>query len=67
MSHLRTRDPAEAILAEAARRSSQMILLGAAGLQQRRFRRVTHDGAVRRIVAEAEQRVMIIQPAGVRA
>jgi Universal stress protein family len=67
VSHLRTRDPAEAILTEAARRNSQMILLGAAGLQQRRFRRITHDGAVRRIVAEAKQRVMIIQPAGVRA
>ena len=67
VSHLRTRDPAEAILTEAARRNSQVILLGAAGLQQRRFRRVTHDGAVRRIVAEAEQRVMIIQPPGVRA
>jgi basic amino acid/polyamine antiporter, APA family len=67
VSHVRTRDPAEAILAEASRRNSQMILLGAAGLQQHRFRRVTHDGAVRRIVAEAQQRVMIIAPAGVRA
>jgi APA family basic amino acid/polyamine antiporter len=66
VSHLRTRDPAEAILAEAARRNSQVILLGGDGLQQRRFRRVTHDGAVRRIVAEAEQRVMIIQ-SGARA
>jgi basic amino acid/polyamine antiporter, APA family len=66
VSHLRTRDPAESILSEAARRNSQVILLGAAGLQQRRFRRVTHDGAVRRIVAEAGQRVMIIQPAAVR-
>jgi basic amino acid/polyamine antiporter, APA family len=66
VSHLRTRDPAEAILTEAARRHSQVILLGAAGLQRRRFRRVTHDSAVRRIVAEAGQRVMIIQPAGVR-
>jgi basic amino acid/polyamine antiporter, APA family len=65
VSHLRTRDPAESILSEAARRNSQVILLGAAGLQQRRFRRVTHDGAVRRIVAEAGQRVMIIQPAAV--
>lgn len=66
VSHLRTRDPAESILSEAARRNSQVILLGAAGLQQRRFRRVTHDGAVRRIVAEAGQRVMIIQPAATR-
>ena len=66
VSHLRTRDPAEAILTEAARRNSQVILLGAAGLRRRRFRRVTHDSAVRRIVAEAGQRVMIIQPAGVR-
>ncbi len=33
-SHLRTRDPAESILAEADRRDSQVILLRAGGLQR---------------------------------
>jgi hypothetical protein len=66
-THLRTRDPAESILAEAARRNSQVILLGAAGLHHSRFRRIAYDLVVRRIVAEATQRVMIIQPAGAPA
>ncbi len=66
-THLRTRDPAESILAEAARRNSQVILLGAAGLHRTRFRKIAYDLVVRRIVAEATQRVMIIQPAGVAA
>jgi APA family basic amino acid/polyamine antiporter len=66
-THLRTRDPAESILAEAARRNSQVILLGADGLHRTRFRRVAYDLVVRRIVAEAKQRVMIIQPAGASA
>jgi APA family basic amino acid/polyamine antiporter len=61
-SHLRTRDPAESILAEADRRDSQVILLRAGGLQRLDVRRVTHDHAVRRIVAEARQRVMIVRP-----
>ena len=61
-SHLRTRDPAESILAEANRRDSQVILLGAGGLQRLDVRRVTYDAAVRRIVAEARQRVMIVRP-----
>ncbi len=66
-THLRTRDPAESILAEAARRNSQVILLGAAGLHHSRFRRIAYDMVVRRIVTEATQRVMIIQPAGAPA
>jgi basic amino acid/polyamine antiporter, APA family len=61
-SHLRTRDPAESILAEANRRDSQVILLRAGGLQRQDVRRVTYDHAVRRIVAEARQRVMIVRP-----
>ena len=58
----RTRDPAESILAEADRRDSQVILLRAAGLQHADVRRVAYDHAVRRIVAEARQRVMIVRP-----
>jgi APA family basic amino acid/polyamine antiporter len=61
-THLRTRDPAESILSEANRRDSQAILLGAAGLQRSSVRRVAYDHAVRRIVAEAHQRVMIVRP-----
>jgi APA family basic amino acid/polyamine antiporter len=52
-THLRTRDPADSILAEATRRDSQVILLRATSL----------DGIARRIVAEARQRVMIVRPA----
>jgi APA family basic amino acid/polyamine antiporter len=51
-THLRTRDPADSILAEATRRDSQVILLRATSL----------DGIARRIVAEARQRVMIVRP-----
>ncbi len=66
-THLRTRDPAESILAEANRRESQVILLRAAGLQRIGVRRVAYDHAVRRIVAEARQRVMIVRPEEARA
>ena len=66
-THLRTRDPAESILAEATRRDSQVILLRASGLHRTALRRVAYDEIVRRIVAEAKQRVMIIRPEQVRA
>jgi nucleotide-binding universal stress UspA family protein len=56
-THLRTRDPADSILAEANRRDSQVILLRATSL----------DRIARRIVSEATQRVMIIQPDRARA
>jgi APA family basic amino acid/polyamine antiporter len=56
-THLRTRDPADSILAEATRRDSQVILLRATSL----------DRLARRIVSEATQRVMIIQPDRARA
>lgn len=61
-THLRTRDPAESILAEATRRDSQVILVRATGLQRSELRRVAYDHVVRRIVAEARQRVMIVRP-----
>jgi APA family basic amino acid/polyamine antiporter len=61
-THLRTRDPAESILAEANRRDSQVILLRSAGLQRADLRQVGYDHAVRRIVTEARQRVMIVRP-----
>ncbi|HEX3331879.1 MAG TPA: amino acid permease [Gaiellales bacterium] len=62
VTHLRTRDPAETILAEAARRESQVILLGVSGRDPVASRRVAYDQVVRRIVAEATQRVMVIRP-----
>jgi basic amino acid/polyamine antiporter, APA family len=61
-THLRTRDPAESILAEANRRDSQVILLRSTGLQRADLRQVAYDHAVRRIVTEARQRVMIVRP-----
>lgn len=61
-THLRTRDAAEAILAEAARLESQVILLRANGLEPTARRRVAYDHVVRRVVADATQRVMIIRP-----
>jgi basic amino acid/polyamine antiporter, APA family len=61
-THLRTRDPAASILAEANRRDSQMILLRSTGLRRADVRQVGYDHAVRRIVAEARQRVMIVRP-----
>ncbi len=61
-THLRTRDPAESILAEANRRDSQLIVLRASGLQRADLRRVAYDHVIRRIVSEARQRVMILRP-----
>jgi basic amino acid/polyamine antiporter, APA family len=61
-THLRTRDAAEAILAEAARRGSQVILLGANALESPPRRRLAYDHVVRRVLADATQRVMIIRP-----
>jgi len=66
-THLRTRDAAETILAEAARRESQLILLGTPGLERTGRRHVAYDHVVRRILAEATQRVMVIRSAAVKA
>jgi APA family basic amino acid/polyamine antiporter len=66
-THLRTRDPAESILAEASRRESQLILLRASGLDRLEPRRRGYDQVVGRIVAEARQRVMIVRPGEVAA
>ena len=61
-THLRTRDPAESILAEATRRDSQLILVRAAEPQRAELRRPSYDHVVRRVIAEARQRVMIVRP-----
>jgi Universal stress protein family len=66
-AHLRTRDPAEAILTEASRRGSDLILLEGSGLRPPLVRRPVSDQVLRRVAAEARQRVMIIQPRGVAA
>jgi hypothetical protein len=66
-THLRTRDAAETILAEAARRESQVILLRTAGLERTARRQGAYNHVVRRIVAEATQRVMIIRAEAVKA
>jgi len=62
-THVRTRDPAALILAEAARRRSQLIVLGAGSLHRTCYRNPMQDQVVRRIMADARQRVMILQPA----
>ena len=60
--HVRTRDPAASILAEAAKRRSQVILVGRERVAgDRPYRRITDDPTVQRIAAEARQRVMIVQ------
>jgi len=66
-THLRTRDAAETILAEAARRESQLILLRTPGFERTGRRHVAYSHAVRRIVAEATQRVMIVRSEAVKA
>jgi APA family basic amino acid/polyamine antiporter len=66
-THLRTRDAAETILAEAARRESQLILLRTTGLERTARRQVAYGHVVRRIVAEATQRVMIVRSEAVKA
>jgi nucleotide-binding universal stress UspA family protein len=60
-SHVRTRDPAALILAQADRHHSQLIVLGADSLHRASYRMPMHDPAVRQILAEAKQRVMILQ------
>jgi APA family basic amino acid/polyamine antiporter len=52
---LRTRDPVAAILSEADRRDSGVIIVSTAGLRRR-------DGLLQRLLAQAPQRVMLIQP-----
>ena len=66
-THLRTRDAAESILAEAARRESQLILLRAPGVGRKARRQAAYNHVVRRVVAEATQRVMIVRAEEVRA
>ena len=48
--HVRTRDPAEAILEQAARRDAQAIVIGADGLGSAPHRFAAHDLAVREIL-----------------
>jgi hypothetical protein len=67
VTHLRTRDAAESILAEAARRNSEVILLHQSCLHNAPTRLATRDQLVRRIVADARRRVMIVQPRAVGA
>jgi amino acid transporter/nucleotide-binding universal stress UspA family protein len=61
-THLRTRDPAEAILAEARRRNAEIILLGATGRHRATFRGYARDAVTRQVVGESPVRVMFIQP-----
>jgi nucleotide-binding universal stress UspA family protein len=62
-THVRTRDPAALILSQAARHHSQLVVLGANSLHGTRYRMPMQDPAVRQIMAEAKQRVMLLQPA----
>lgn len=62
-THVRTRDPAALILAQAERHHSQLILIGADSLHGTRYRLPMQDPAVRQIMTESRRRVMILQPA----
>lgn len=66
-THLRTRDAADTILAEAARRESQLILLRTPSPERTARRQAAYNHVVRRIVAEATQRVMVVRTEAVRA
>ena len=61
--HVRTRDAAEVILAEAGRSDVQAIVIGADGLAGAGPRRASHDLAVRQILEAAVWRVILLQPA----
>jgi Universal stress protein family len=63
LAHLRTRDPAESILAEAHRRRSEVVLLGATARPGPVHAGLSRDPVARRVAAEARVRVMIVQPA----
>jgi nucleotide-binding universal stress UspA family protein len=58
--HVRTRDPADAVLGAAARTTVQAIVLGARGLAAAAHRRTTDDLAVRQVLERAEQRVYLV-------
>jgi nucleotide-binding universal stress UspA family protein len=60
-THVRTRDPAALILSQADRHHSQLIVLGAGSLHRTRYQMPMQDPTVRQILAEAKQRVMILQ------
>jgi nucleotide-binding universal stress UspA family protein len=60
--HVRTRDAAEVILAEADRCDAQAIVIGADGLAAATHRQALHDLTVRQILEAARQRVILIQP-----
>jgi len=61
--HVRTRDPADAVLAAAARTTVQAIVLGASGLAAAAHRQSTDDLAVRQVLEGAEQRVYLVHGA----
>jgi nucleotide-binding universal stress UspA family protein len=61
-THLRTRDPAAAILRQADRDGSQLILLGATDGAGGGYRRLARDGTARRVAAQSRVPVMFVQP-----
>lgn len=61
VSHRRTRDPAELIVAEARRRRAQLILLGATGHRRDTYRALAGDTTTRRVLQQADVRTMFIQ------
>jgi nucleotide-binding universal stress UspA family protein len=61
VSHRRTRDPAELILAEARRRRAQLILLGATGHRRDTYRALAGDTTTRRVLQQADVCTMFIQ------
>ncbi|MDX6547695.1 MAG: hypothetical protein QOG33_1245 [Gaiellales bacterium] len=61
-THLRTRDAAAAILQQADRDGSQLILLGATDGAGNGYRRLARDGTARRVAAESRVPVMFVRP-----
>jgi nucleotide-binding universal stress UspA family protein len=61
-THLRTRDAAAAILQQAERGGSQLILLGATDGAGTGYRRLARDGTARRVAAQSRVPVMFVRP-----
>jgi nucleotide-binding universal stress UspA family protein len=61
-THLRTRDAAAAILQQADRDGSQLILLGATDGTGNGYRRLARDVTARRVAARSRVPVMFVRP-----
>src|SRR5436190_24271641 len=62
-SHRRIRDAAAAILAEAERDGTELILLGATDTRRTGYRGLVRDATARRVAAQAQVPVLFVRPA----